>query len=145
MTMNFLIGETVETQKYFSKEEITAYTEFSKDNNPIHFDESYASKTIFQKPIVPGLMVASLFGGLLGSVLPGKGTIHLGQELRFQSPVFIDELVTASIEIIEIRPEKSIITFHCVVVKEDDKVAIEGKAIVMYKGEFFSVSSRKFK
>lgn len=74
-------------------------------------------------------------------MLPGKGTIHLGQELRFQAPVFVDEKVTASIEIIEVKHEKFLITFRCVVIKEDDKVAIEGKAVVMYKGEFFSNES----
>ncbi len=136
--MNLLIGDAATTQRSFSQKEIIVYSELSKDNNPIHYDKTYASKTLFKQPIVPGLLVASLFGGLLGSVLPGKGTIHLGQELRFQAPVFVDELVTASIEIVEIKHEKPIITFHCVVMKEGDKVAIEGKAIVMYKGEFFS-------
>lgn len=136
--MSISIGDTANIQKAFSQKEIIAYTELSKDNNPIHFDKTYASKTQFKHPIVPGLLVASLFGGLLGSVLPGKGTILLGQELRFQAPVFVDEMVIASIEIVEIKHEKSMITFHCVVVKEDDKVAIEGKALVMYKGEFFS-------
>ena len=60
---------------------------------------------MFKSRIVPGLQVASLFGGLLGSELPGEGTIHLGQTVSFKKPVYLDEEVLAVIEIINIRDD----------------------------------------
>ena len=135
--LSIRIGDKATLRKKFTQEEVIAYAKSSLDENPVHFDMDYASKTVFKKPIVHGLFAASLFGGLLGSKLPGKGTIHLGQELKFIKPIFIGEQVTATIEIIDIRNDKPIVTFNCYILKENNSIAIEGKAIVMYKGEFF--------
>jgi len=93
--------------------------------------------TPFNKPIVPGLMVASLFGGLLGSKLPGKGTIHLGQTLQFLKPVYMNEEVEATIKIVSIRSDKPVITFQATCIKENGEIAITGEAVVIYKGEYF--------
>lgn len=127
------VGEKASITKKFSQEEVDNYSKLSNDNNPLHNDLTYAAKTIFQKPIVQGLLVSSLFGGLLGSKNPGHGTIHLGQNLRFMKPVYIDENIKASIELIRIRKDKPILTFKCIVEKEDNSVAITGEAVVMYK------------
>lgn len=131
------LNQKAEIEKCFTADEVKAYAMMSKDTNPVHFDLEYATRTRFKKPIVHGLLTASLVGGLLGTTLPGKGTIHIGQKLRFINPVFVDETITASIEVTNIRPDKSIITFQCKVIKEDGSLAIEGEAVVMYLGDFF--------
>ena len=131
------IGDSAEIEKQFSQEEVNAYTKSSNDTNPIHYDKNYAGQTFFKEPIVPGLLVASLFGGLLGTHLPGQGTIHLGQDLNFKAPIYIDEKVKAEIKIIQIREDKPIITFSSVCIKENGETAITGKSVVYYKGTFF--------
>lgn len=131
------IGDSAQIEKVFTQEEVIAYAKISNDNNPIHFDPSYAETTSFKKPIVHGLLVASLFGGLLGTDLPGKGTIHLGQDLRFSSPVYVGEKVLAVIEVIIIREDKPIITFSSKCIKENGEIAISGKSVVYYKGAVF--------
>jgi acyl dehydratase len=136
--MKIKIGDKCSVSKYFSQEEVMSYAKLSLDNNPVHFDTNYAVKTMFKRPIVQGLLVASLFGGLLGSKIPGIGTIHLGQDLKFFKPVFVGEKVVATIEVISIRDDKPVITFLCQIIKEDMSVAIEGKAIVIYKGRYFN-------
>ncbi len=131
------IGDSASTSKIFNYAEVKKYAEFSRDSNPVHFDSSYAQKTHFKKPIVQGLLVSSLFGGLLGSKLPGRGTIHLGQKLNFRKPVFVNEKVNITIEIINIRKDKPVITFKTECYKENGECAIDGEAVVMYKGELF--------
>jgi len=130
-------GDKAAIEKRFSQEEVIAYAKSSNDNNPVHFDQDYAKKTVFEKPIVHGMLAASLFGGLLGSELPGKGTIHLGQELKFINPVMVGEKVLATIEVIHIREDKPVYTFDCQLTKEDGSVAIRGTAVVIYRGEVF--------
>ncbi len=124
------IGDKVTIEKAFNQADILLYTKFSEDTNPIHFDKDYSKKTIFGNNIVPGLLVASLFGGLLGSKLPGEGTIYLGQNLKFRNPVYINEKIKAEIEIIHIRKDKPIITFRTICYKKNNKIVIEGEAIV---------------
>jgi len=131
------IGDKAIIEKQFTQEEVVSYARSSGDSNPVHFDTAYAKQTVFEKPIVHGLLAAGLFGGLLGSELPGNGTIHLGQEIRFLKPVFVGEKVKACIEVIQIREDKPIITFKCHMEKSDGSVAMEGKAVVMYKGSIF--------
>jgi len=127
------IGIRAQVQKVFSQEEVVAYSKTSGDINPIHYDSVYASGTIFKSPIVQGILVTSLFGGLLGTTLPGPGTIHLGQKVRFTKPIFIGEKITAEIELIEKRDDKNILTFKSNVYKEDGELAITGEEVVMYK------------
>ncbi|MCK9612726.1 MAG: MaoC family dehydratase [Bacteroidales bacterium] len=130
-------GDKAAIEKIFSQEEVIAYAKSSNDNNPVHFDPDYAEKTPFAKPIVHGMLAASLFGGLLGSDLPGKGTIHLGQELKFIKPVMVGEKVLATIEVTHIREDKPVFTFDCILTKEDGSVAIQGTAVVIFRGEVF--------
>jgi enoyl-CoA hydratase len=130
MENRFKLGEKAIASKAFSFDEVKAYTNASGDTNPIHYDVSYAEKTIFKGTIVPGLQVASLFGGLLGSKLPGEGTIHLGQTVKFMRPVYINETVRAEIEIVNIRSDKPIITFKTICYNSNNEVAIEGEAVV---------------
>ena len=135
--MKIAIGDKVSIKKSFSQEEVYSYSLVSNDTNPIHYDTEYASSTPFKKPIVHGLLAASLFGGLLGTELPGRGTIHLGQTLKFLKPVYVNELVEATIKVVSIRQDKPIITFEVICIKENGEIAIEGEAIVIYKGPQF--------
>lgn len=130
MKTNIQIGDKASIKKVFNEKEILQYAKLSEDTNPIHLDTEYAKKTIFKSRIVYGMLVGSLFGGLLGSKLPGRGTIHLGQTLNFKKPVYVGEEVTAIIEVIKIRSDKPIITFRTLCLKNNNEIAIEGTAIV---------------
>lgn len=131
---NYNIGDSASTTKIFSQDEVTYYcTKLSGDDNPIHYNQEAAKANGFERCLVPGIMVTSLFGGLLGSKLPGKGTIHLGQTAKFLKPVFIDEQIRVVITIKSIREDKPILTFSTIIIKENDEIAIEGDAVVKYR------------
>ena len=124
------LGQIAQIRKAFDLNEVVEYTKSSVDTNPIHCNEEYAKETIFGKRIVPGLQVASLFGGLLGTELPGRGTILLGQTLSFKKPVYINDEVLAIIEIIKIRFDKPIITFKTTCFNSKNELAVDGQAVV---------------
>ena len=114
----------------FSQADVDAYNLMVEDNNPIHYDKEFCANTIFEAPIVPGLLSSSLFGGLLGSNLP-DGAILLGMYLKFISPIYIDEKVRARIT--EVVDDKSVITYNLVCFKYDGVIAIDGTAKVICK------------
>lgn len=132
------IGDLASMEKIFSQEEVNRFAEISGDSNPVHFDKEYAGRTLFKQPIVHGMLTASLFGGLFGSTLPGKGTIYLGQNLTFLKPVFVGEEVKATIEVTKIRKDKPIFTFSTKCFNQNEDLVIDGEATMMYKGEFFT-------
>ena len=126
------IGDKVSVSKAFSKEEVIQFADISGDHNPIHLDQEYAEASIFGQPIVHGMLVSSLFSGLIGEQLPGQGSIYLGQNLSFKAPVPIGETVTASVEVVSLREDKPIATLRTSCLDSAGKLVIEGEAVVMY-------------
>ena len=130
MKGNFKVGDKATLSKTFTENEVKCFAEISLDDNPIHLDREYAEGTLFGQRIVHGILVASLLSGLMGGKFPGYGTVYLGQSLIFKAPVYIDEEVEASVEVIKIREDKPIITLKTKCVKSDGTVVLEGEAVV---------------
>lgn len=135
MNDTLTVGDKAELRKAFSEEEVFRYAEISTDRNPLHLDKDFGRASIFGHRIVHGMLVASLFSGLIGSKLPGAGSIYLGQSLSFTAPVAIGEEVTASVEIIKIRRDKPIVTLRTVCLDSAGGVVIEGEAVVKVTDE----------
>lgn len=128
-TTPLTVGRKAGVTRAFSLEDVRAFATLSGDENPIHVDPEYARGTPFGGPIVHGMLVASLFSALLAEKVPGPGTIYLAQNLTFQSPVYLDETVTATVEVTAIRPDKPIVTLRTTVTT-DRGTAIDGEAVV---------------
>jgi len=79
---------------------------------------------------VPEPLIAALFSYLLGVKLPGSGTNYLKQELAFHAPAPLDTVLTASVEITRIRPEKHLVDLWARCVTPDGTVICEGRALV---------------
>ncbi len=125
------IGQSASVEKRFTHEDVHAFAALSLDFNPVHLDADFAKETMFGKQIVHGILVSSLFSGLLGKHLPGEGTIYLGQNLKFKKPIFLDQLVKATVEVTHIRDDKPIITLSTLCTDEDGNELISGEAVVM--------------
>ncbi|MDP3129875.1 MAG: MaoC family dehydratase, partial [Bacillota bacterium] len=73
------IGDQASLKKKFVEADVVGFAEVSGDRNPAHMDEAYAQTTIFKTRIVHGMLVGSLFSALLGTELPGLGSIYTNQ------------------------------------------------------------------
>lgn len=124
------VGDKATLSKAFTKNEVQHFAEISLDDNPIHLDREYAESTVFGQPIVHGILVASLLSGLMGGKFPGHGTVYLGQTLKFMAPLYINEEVEASVEVVKIREDKPIITLKTQCAKSDGTIVLEGEAVV---------------
>ena len=111
------------------------FANISADKNPLHLDRDFGKASIFGHRIVHGMLVASLFSGIIGVKLPGKGTIYLRQTLKFMAPVSIGEKVTATVEILNIRENKPIITLRTTCVNQAGEVVLDGEAVVKTLGQ----------
>lgn len=128
---DFKVGDKASITKLFSENNVLKFSLLSGDENPIHFDQEYASTTRFKKRIVQGPYVAALFGGILGSEVPGPGTIYLNQNTNFIAPVFIGDTVTANVEILSIRKDKPIIKLRTWATKNDE-IVMDGEATILF-------------
>jgi len=75
------------------------FAEVSGDRNPIHIDDEYASKSIFGKRIVHGMLLSSFFSKMIAETYPGKGSIYLNQSLNFKNPCYVNDEVTITIKL----------------------------------------------
>lgn len=112
-----------------TEKDIALFGEVSGDMNPVHFDEVYAAATPFKTRIAHGMLSASFFSTILGTQLPGPGSIYLSQTLKFKAPVKIGDEVTAECTVREVGEKRRII-FDCIA-RCGDTVVIEGEAVVM--------------
>lgn len=131
MSGKFKVGDKATLSKSFTEDEVRIFAKISSDDNPIHLDSEYAMGTSFGRQIVHGLLVSSVISGLVGSKLPGYGSIYLSQTINFKAPVFLNEEIEASVEIIKIREDKPIITLKTLCAKRDGTVVLEGEAVLM--------------
>src|SRR3989344_3396162 len=101
------VSETVEV----TEDLITAFAVFSEDVNPIHVDDEYAKGTRFHERILHGAYSLNVISKLLGTRLPGVGTIFGGlTDLNFHAPVKVGDTLTTYVKVAAIG-EKGKVTF----------------------------------
>ncbi|WP_206930224.1 MaoC family dehydratase [Roseococcus thiosulfatophilus] len=124
------VGQTARFSKTITEADILMFAAVSGDTNPVHIDAEHAAGTMFKQRIAHGMLSAGLISAVLGTRLPGPGTIYMGQTLKFRAPVKIGDTVTAVVEITALDPAKRRATLSttCLV---GGKPVIEGEATVM--------------
>lgn len=116
----------------FSQEEVNRFAEITGDRNPVHTNAEYAAKTMFKKPIMHGMLGASLFSKVFGTLFPGEGTIYLKQELQFLRPMYVEIEYEAVFTVQELILDKSRARIETIIKdKETGKICTSGEAIVM--------------
>lgn len=129
--MKLEIGVTASRTKTITDADIRAFALASGDTNSVHLDEEAAAQSRFGRRIAHGMLTASVISAVLGNDLPGPGTIYLGQELKFKAPVFLDDTIMATVELIQYREDKRIATFRTTVTNQAGVLVIEGEAVVI--------------
>jgi len=125
------IGESSTLERTLSRDDIALFAVMSGDVNPAHLDDSYAETSMFHRIIAHGMWGGALISAVLGTRLPGPGTIYLAQDLRFRKPVGVGDRVTVTITATEKRPEKHIVVFNCRCVNQRGDEVIAGTAQVI--------------
>tara|TARA_R110000796_G_scaffold11478_2_gene38217 strand:+ start:118684 stop:119145 length:462 start_codon:yes stop_codon:yes gene_type:complete len=124
------VGQSASYGKTVTETDIVMFAGMSGDTNPVHLNQEYAETTMFEGRIAHGMLSAGFISTVLGTRLPGPGTIYLSQSLQFKAPVRIGDTVTAKVEVREIiaAKKRAILETNCYV---GDRCVIAGEAVVM--------------
>ncbi len=125
------IGDTASVEHMLTQKDIQLFAVMSGDVNPAHLDEEYARSDMFHEIIAHGMWGGSLISTVLGTQLPGPGTIYLGQTFRFLKPVGIGDTVTARVTVKSKDEKKKRLILDCVCLNQDGKEVITGEAEVI--------------
>ncbi len=125
------LGESASLVRTLSREDIALFAIMSGDVNPAHVDEEYAKSDVFHKIIAHGMWGASLISTLLGTKLPGPGTIYLDQTLSFHHPVMVGDRITVTVTVASKETEGHHINFDCQCLNQRGEVVISGSVRVI--------------
>lgn len=123
------IGQSASLGKTITEADILLYAAVSTDTNPIHIDADAGKQSIFGERIAHGMLTAGLISAVLGTRLPGPGSLYMRQSLRFAAPVKIGDTVRAMVTVTALNVEKKRATLSTVCTVRDE-VVIDGEAYV---------------
>jgi acyl dehydratase len=113
-------GDTFTVERTFTQELTNAFGELSRDLNPVHYDQRFASAKGFPGLICHGLLVGSLVTEVGGQI----GWLATGLELRFMKPVFFGDTVSCRFTLDEVD-ERGRAKGHAVLSNQHGTVVIE--------------------
>lgn len=125
------VGDSASIERTLTTEDIQLFAVLSGDTNPQHLDPEFAASTRFHGVIAHGMWGAALISAVLGTRLPGPGTVYLGQTLKFLQPVRVGDTLTVRVTVIERDPAKPRLTLGCACINQDGKTVIDGVADVL--------------
>ncbi len=125
------VGDQASMTRTVSLDDIALFSLISGDVNPAHLDAEYAATGMFHHIISQGVLTAGLISAVLGTKLPGPGTIYLAQDLQFRAPVSPGDTITATVTVSSTVPEKHRVVLDCHCANQDGKEVIRGTATVI--------------
>lgn len=125
------VGDTASLIRTLTEKDIQVFAIMSGDINPAHVDIEFAHSDMFKKIIGHGMWGGALISTVLGTQLPGPGTIYLGQTIRFKKPVAIGDTLTVKVTVIEKKAEKHRVIFSCECQNQHGEMVMEGQAEVI--------------
>ena len=129
--LDFAVGERAWLSRTIRAEDIAATAALTGDDNPVHLDPAFAARTRFGGPIAHGVLTAGLISAVLGTRLPGPGSIYLSQTLLFLAPVRAGDTVTAEVEVTGWRPDKGILTLATRCYNQTGQDVLAGDAVLL--------------
>ncbi len=124
------LGQTAQFSRSLTEQDLILFATVSGDVNPVHLDAEFAANSMFKQRIAHGAWSGSLISAALANILPGPGTIYLGQTLKFSRPVTLGDTVTIQLEVKE-KGAKNRVTIACVGKNQHGKEVISGEAQVL--------------
>ncbi|MHB8073117.1 MaoC family dehydratase [Desulfosporosinus fructosivorans] len=125
------LNDTAYFEKTLTQSDVFLYAGISGDNNPAHINEVYAKESIFKERVVHGLLTAGLISAVLGTQLPGPGTVYLSQDLKFLKPVRFNDTIKAEVIVVEIDYDKNRIRLNTICTNQNKEIVLTGTALVM--------------
>jgi len=125
------IGDSASLVRTLKLEDIQLFAAMAGDIDPAHLDAEYAKSGMFHEVIAHGMWGGALISTVLGTQLPGPGTVYLNQSLRFARPVTLGDTVTVTVTVTRKFEHHRNVILDCQCVNQHGLVVISGTAEVL--------------
>jgi 3-hydroxybutyryl-CoA dehydratase len=124
------VGDTAKFSKTVSESDVYLFAGVTGDLNPAHVSEEFAKDTFFKTRIAHGMLSASFISTVIGTMLPGPGSVYMRQEANFLAPVKFGDTITAVVEVAEIIADKKRVRLKTYCINQEKTVVVDGEALV---------------
>ena len=124
------VGDTAKFSKTVSESDVYLFAGVTGDLNPAHVSEEFAKDTFFKTRIAHGMLSASFISTVIGTMLPGPGSVYMRQEANFLAPVKFGDTITAIVEVTEIIADKKRVRLKTYCINQEKTVVVDGEALV---------------
>lgn len=126
------IGDEAVITRTITEEVVKAFAEFSGDTNAVHMDAKFAKQTRFKQRIAHGMIVTSYFSTVIGTILPGNGSLYLSQDLNFKRPVMIDDIIEIKAKVIQKVVSTRVVVLKTTATNQHSQIVLSGTAKVTW-------------
>lgn len=124
------VGDKAEITHVVTQLDVDKFVDLTGDDNKLHVDKEYASKTTFKNPVAHGMLGAAFLSTLIGTKLPGDGALWFAQNLEFLLPVRIGDTITVKAEVTKKIKRMQAIEMTTEILNQNKKTVMKGKAKV---------------
>ena len=128
--MDLTIGQTATRQLTVTADMVSKYAEITGDYNPLHFDESFASRTRFRNLMAQGGITTGLLHALVAMDMPGPGTVFISQNWTFPRPVYIGDTIRAEATVVSVHSRRPQASLSFTVTNQSGQEVLRGEATV---------------
>lgn len=125
------VGQTANMSKTISESDVYLFAGITGDLNPAHVNEAYAKGTRFHGRIAHGMLTAGLISAVIGTRLPGPGSIYCKQTLSFLAPVHLGDTVTAEATVERLEPKTNRVFLRTECRIQDGTLVTKGEAEIL--------------
>ncbi len=125
------LGQEASFSKTITETDVYLFAGISGDFNPVHVNEDYARQTPFKTRIAHGALPQSLIAPVLGTKLPGLGTVLVEIRCRFKAPTFFGDTITAAATVAEKIQEKRWVRMALHWTNQRGETVATGEAVVV--------------
>ena len=121
---DFKVGDVYEHRpgRTISEADNTWFTLLTMNQHPLHFDQEYAAKSEFGKPLVNSCLTLSVIAGMSVSDVSQKTIANLAWDnVKMPNPVFNGDTLYAESEVLSVRESQSRPTQGIVTIKTTGK------------------------
>jgi phosphotransacetylase/acyl dehydratase len=131
-------GEVASLVRALTHKDIELFAIMSGDVNPTHVDDAFAKTDSFHKVVAHGMWSGALISTLLGTQLPGPGTVYVDQSLHFEGAIGLGDTITVTVKVRNKAEQTQRVIFDCLAVNQNGEEVVAGTAEVIAPTEKIS-------
>jgi 3-hydroxybutyryl-CoA dehydratase len=125
------IGDKASFARTWTEADAYQFSGIIGNFNPIHVNKEFAAKTTNGQRVIPSMLIASMACRIIGTQLPGNGTVNVTQEMEFLAPVFFGETLECTVTATRIDGKRGRVWFDIECANQKGELVARGETEVI--------------